>query len=158
MPAPAPPCLLRPPHHARPSAEKLYQDEVDFEIARQKLREEVRARMDGLTEDALDLSARRLDGDVALREAIPPAVLSGHRALLDERDVRGAAHADVRERLLPLEHSQINDVESSVAQKTIRRPLPPCPSSTQPSQSTLLVCPPECILTRRQFPSLGLLV
>ncbi len=96
---------------------------MDFEIARQKLREEVRARMDGLTEDALDLSARRLDGDVALRDAIPPAVLGAHRALLDERDVRGAAHAGVRERLLPLEHSAINDVESSVAQKTIRNQL-----------------------------------
>ncbi len=93
---------------------------MDFEIERRKLREYVSSSMDGLSAELLEVSSRRLQGDTVAREEIPPAALGVWRALQDERDVRGAAQAGLRERLLPLEHSEINDVESSVAQQTIR--------------------------------------
>lgn len=43
------------------------------------------------------------------------------RILNDEKDVWEGQALENRERLLPLEHSDLNDIESSVAQKRIRQ-------------------------------------
>ena len=43
------------------------------------------------------------------------------RLLNDEKDVWEGQALENRERLLPLEHSDLNDIESSVAQKRIRQ-------------------------------------
>ena len=43
------------------------------------------------------------------------------RILNDEKDVWEGQASENRERLLPLEHSDLNDIESSVAQKRIRQ-------------------------------------
>lgn len=43
------------------------------------------------------------------------------RSLNDEKDVWEGQALENRERLLPLEHSDLNDIESSVAQKRIRQ-------------------------------------
>ena len=66
-------------------------------------------------------SQLRLKEDLAARATIPAPVLEVWRLLADEKDVWEGLALENRERLLPLEHSDLNDIESSVAQKRIRQ-------------------------------------
>ncbi len=66
-------------------------------------------------------SELRLKEDLAARATIPAPVLEVWRLLADEKDVWEGLALENRERLLPLEHSDLNDIESSVAQKRIRQ-------------------------------------
>jgi hypothetical protein len=66
-------------------------------------------------------SQLRLEHDLHERATIPGPVLEVWRILNDEKDVWEGLAFENRERLLPLEHSDLNDIESSVAQKRIRQ-------------------------------------
>ncbi|EKX39978.1 hypothetical protein GUITHDRAFT_143134 [Guillardia theta CCMP2712] len=63
------------------------------------------------------VSVHRQQQDIDFRVKIPPAVLSVYRMLQDEKDVCEGLQAECRERCLPLEHSDLNDIEHSVAQQ-----------------------------------------
>jgi len=71
-------------------------------------------------------SELRLKEDLAARATIPAPVLEVWRLLADEKDVWEGLALENRERLLPLEHSDLNDIESSVAQKRIRQVVHDC--------------------------------
>jgi hypothetical protein len=66
-------------------------------------------------------SQERLKADLAERATIPAPVLEVWRLLNDEKDQHEGLSLMNRERLLPLEHSDLNDIESSEAQKRIRQ-------------------------------------
>ena len=107
----------------RVNTEKLHQLEVDAEIERKKLMVHFHEQMDSVTDMLEALSKLRVREDEAFRATIPQPILERWRELADETDiVMGQSRANA-ERLLPLEHPELNDIEQSVAQKTIRRDL-----------------------------------
>uniref|UniRef100_A0A6T8PNQ3 Uncharacterized protein n=1 Tax=Hemiselmis andersenii TaxID=464988 RepID=A0A6T8PNQ3_HEMAN len=107
----------------RIATEKLYQQEVDAEVALREMRSEITLEMDNVQESILHQSAARQTADEQARAAVPAPILEVWRILSDERDVMQEAQRENRERCLPLEHSDLNDIESSVAQQTIRQEL-----------------------------------
>jgi len=107
----------------RIATEKLYQTEVDAEIQLVQMREEITAMMDLAQERLLEQSQNRLDEDLSFRHSIPAPVLESWRILQDEKNIMEGGQSETRERLMPLEHSDLNDIESSVAQQNIRQEI-----------------------------------
>jgi len=107
----------------RVATEKLYQQEVDAEIQLAQMREEVTKQMDLCQEQLIYQSQVRVADDLAFRETIPEPILHMWRILQDEKDIMEGQQGEARERCLPLEHSHLNDIESSVAQKRIRQEI-----------------------------------
>eukprot|EP00281_Chroomonas_sp_CCMP1168_P023055 CAMPEP_0206231768 /NCGR_PEP_ID=MMETSP0047_2-20121206/11027_1 /ASSEMBLY_ACC=CAM_ASM_000192 /TAXON_ID=195065 /ORGANISM="Chroomonas mesostigmatica_cf, Strain CCMP1168" /LENGTH=288 /DNA_ID=CAMNT_0053655397 /DNA_START=27 /DNA_END=893 /DNA_ORIENTATION=- len=107
----------------RIATEKLYQQEVDAEVQLRQMKDHITLQMDDVQESILHQSVARGEADDALRASIPAPILEVWRVLSDERDVMQAAGAETRERCLPLEHSDLNDIEKSVAQQKIRREM-----------------------------------
>jgi hypothetical protein len=96
---------------------------VDAEVALVEMKEKITLEMDKVQEAILHQSVARQDADEASRAAVPAPILEVWRILSDERDILQEAQRENRERCLPLEHSDLNDIESSVAQQTIRQEL-----------------------------------
>jgi len=88
-----------------------------------EMKEKITLEMDKVQEAILHQSVARQDADEASRAAVPAPILEVWRILSDERDILQEAQRENRERCLPLEHSDLNDIESSVAQQTIRQEL-----------------------------------
>eukprot|EP00293_Proteomonas_sulcata_P000682 CAMPEP_0184322866 /NCGR_PEP_ID=MMETSP1049-20130417/127021_1 /TAXON_ID=77928 /ORGANISM="Proteomonas sulcata, Strain CCMP704" /LENGTH=273 /DNA_ID=CAMNT_0026644151 /DNA_START=51 /DNA_END=869 /DNA_ORIENTATION=- len=107
----------------RVATEKLYQTEVDAEIQLAQMREYIMGQMDLRQEELLYQSQVRVQEDLELRQTFPAPVLEVWRVLADEKDVMEGVAMLARERCLPLEHSDLNDIENSVAQKTIREEI-----------------------------------
>merc|ERR1712216_107833 len=107
----------------RIATEKLHQTEVDAEILLEQMRVDIQFQMDRRQEELLHQSRARLEEDPAGRATIPAPILEVWRLLADEKDVHEGISLLARERLLPLEHSDLNDIESSVAQKKIRQEI-----------------------------------
>mmetsp|Transcript_8665 Transcript_8665/g.16838 ORF Transcript_8665/g.16838 Transcript_8665/m.16838 type:complete len:294 (-) Transcript_8665:591-1472(-) len=107
----------------RIATEKLYQQEVDAEVALREMRNEITLEMDNVQEAILHQSVARQRADEESRAAVPAPVMEVWRVLSDERDIMQEAQRENRERCLPLEHSDLNDIESSVAQQTIRQEM-----------------------------------
>eukprot|EP00283_Hemiselmis_rufescens_P003058 CAMPEP_0173425832 /NCGR_PEP_ID=MMETSP1357-20121228/5446_1 /TAXON_ID=77926 /ORGANISM="Hemiselmis rufescens, Strain PCC563" /LENGTH=294 /DNA_ID=CAMNT_0014389357 /DNA_START=37 /DNA_END=921 /DNA_ORIENTATION=- len=107
----------------RIATEKLYQQEVDAEVALREMRSEITLEMDNVQESILHQSVARQKADEEARAAVPAPIVEVWRILSDERDIMQEAQRENRERCLPLEHSDLNDIESSVAQQKIRQEM-----------------------------------
>mmetsp|Transcript_39096 Transcript_39096/g.92218 ORF Transcript_39096/g.92218 Transcript_39096/m.92218 type:complete len:294 (-) Transcript_39096:1001-1882(-) len=107
----------------RVATEKLYQQEVDAEIQLAQMRDEITKQMDSCQEQLLFQSQARVETDLEVRATIPEPILTVWRALGDEKDVMEGCQGEARERLMPLEHSDLNDIERSVAQQRIRQEI-----------------------------------
>jgi len=107
----------------RIASEKLFQAEVDAEIQLKELQNQINHECDRCQEGLLIVSQDRFKEDINFRETIPDQLLSTWRILNDEKDVMQGIQEESRYRLLPLEHSDLNDVESTVAQQKIREEM-----------------------------------
>ena len=114
---------LQAKERLRLATEKLYQNEVDAEIALEQMKEEVTLGMDVASAQLATDSSMRLETDTVARETIPAPILEVWRIINDEKDIWEGLSLGSRERLLPLEHSDLNDIESSLAQKRIYQEL-----------------------------------
>ena len=114
---------LQAKERLRLATEKLYQNEVDAEIALEQMKEEVTLGMDVASAQLETDSNMRLETDTVARETIPAPILEVWRIINDEKDIWEGLSLGSRERLLPLEHSDLNDIESSLAQKRIYQEL-----------------------------------
>ena len=107
----------------RLNTEKLHQVQVDADIERDQLMVDFHSRMDRVSESLQHLSEHRLKEDLAARQTIPAPILEVWRLVNDAKDIWPPMFEEHCHRLLPLEHSDLNDIDNSVAQQKIRHDL-----------------------------------